>query len=132
MLVVMALAIFAFLYWFAAARPLQDWSREARARHAAAVAEETALGHYLMALESLPAETDVPAPTTIALSDSARAIGLEVLDVGSMDGVVEIKLAPSSPDLLFAWLEQQRLAGNGPTAAQLDAEPSGVRATLRF
>ncbi len=132
MLALMAAAIVAFLYWFAAARPLQDWSGEARARHAAAVAEEAAIGPYLMALQSLPAQVERAAPTATALANSARAIGLDVIGAESVDGEVEIRLAPSPPDLLFAWLEQQRVAGNGPQEVQLDAGSSGVSATLRF
>lgn len=132
MLALMAVAILAFLYWFAALAPLKAWSGDARDRHALALAEASALPSFLEAIQSMPPAARTAAPDPAALADSARAIGLEVIGVESLGDQVQLTLAPSPPDRLFAWLEQQRLAGQGPRVARLESEAPGVRATLRF
>lgn len=132
MLVLMAVAILAFAYAFGALAPLKTWSAEARERHARALAEEQALAPYLAALRDTPVRDEAKTPDATALADSARVIGLVVLEVETIGREVQLTLAPSPPDRLFAWLEQQRLAGHGPRVARLDPEAPGVRATLRF
>ena len=58
------------------------------------------------------------------------------LEVESADqqasGQVHITLAPAAPDLVFAWIEQQRLAGQPPRAARLRSGDGGVAAELDF
>lgn len=132
LLVLMAVSILAFAYAFGALGPLKAWSAEARDRHARALAEEAALAPYLAALRDTPARDETSAPDATALADSARAIGLVVREVETDGREVRLTLAASPPDRLFAWLEQQRLAGHGPRVARLDPEASGVQATLRF
>lgn len=132
LLALMAVAVLAFLYWFAALAPLKAWSGDARDRHARALAEQSALPSYLEAIRSTPPAAETAAPDPAVLADSARAIGLVVLGVETVGGEVQLTLAPSPPDRLFAWLEQQRLAGQGPRVARLEADAPGVRATLRF
>lgn len=134
MLSLMVAAIAAFLYWFALAAPLRAWANAAETRHARAVAEQAAALQVVDALAALPpASAQAPRPRAEALAESARALGLTVREArDDADGQARLTLGPAAPDLLFAWIEQQRLAGAGPRGVSLSAGDAGVEAELRF
>lgn len=131
MLGLMAAAIAAFIYAYALALPLSRWAGAAQARHQLAIAEQAQVQGIVAAIAAIPAPSAPASPQ--ALADSARALGLDVESSGAQpDGQVRITLAPAAPDLLFAWIEQQRLAGQPPRAARLRSGDGGVAAELEF
>lgn len=134
MLALMFVALAVFLYWFALAAPLRAWANAAETRHASAVAEQAVALQVVDALASLPpASAQAPRPRAEALAESARALGLTVREArDETDGQAHLILGPAAPDLLFAWIEQQRLAGAGPRGVALSAGDAGVEAELRF
>ena len=133
MLGLMAAAIAAFVYAYGLALPLSRWAEAAQARHQLAIAEHAQVQRIVADIAATPAPS-APAPASAqALADSAGALGLEVESAGvQAGGQVRVVLAPAAPDLLFAWIEQQRLAGQPPLAARLQSGESGVAAELDF
>lgn len=134
MLALMFVALAMFLYWFALAAPLRAWANAAETRHARAVAEQAAALQVVDALATLPpASVQSPRPRAESLAESARALGLTVREArDEADGQARLTLGPAAPDLLFAWIEQQRLAGAGPRGVSLSAGDAGLEAELRF
>tara|TARA_R110002020_G_scaffold18983_60_gene65944 strand:+ start:3489 stop:3956 length:468 start_codon:yes stop_codon:yes gene_type:complete len=131
MLGLMAAAIAAFVYAYGLALPLSRWAGAAQARHQLAIAEQAQVQGIVAAIAAMPAPS-APASAQ-ALADSARALGLEVESADQQaSGQVHITLAPAAPDLVFAWIEQQRLAGQPPRAARLRSGDGGVAAELDF
>lgn len=131
MLGLMAAAIAAFVYAYALALPLSRWADAAQARHQLAVAEHAQVQAIVAHIAQLPAPSAPQSPQ--ALADSAAALGLEVESASALaGGQTRIMLAPAAPDLLFAWIEQQRLAGQPPLAARLQSSDDGVAAELDF
>lgn len=131
MLGLMAAAIAAFVYAYGLALPLSRWAGAAQARHQLAIAEHAQLQRIVADIASVPSPS-APASAQ-ALIDSASALGLEVESASAQaGGQVRIVLAPAAPDLLFAWIEQQRLAGQPPQTARLQSGEGGVAAELDF
>ncbi len=131
MLGVMAAAIAAFVYAYGLALPLARWADAAQARHQLAIAEHAQVQGIAARIGSLPAPSTPASPQ--ALADSAVALGLAVESSSAQpDGRARIVLAPAAPDLLFAWIEQQRLAGQPPLTARLQSSDGGVAAELHF
>lgn len=131
MLGLMAAAIAAFAYAYGLALPLSRWAEAAQARHQLAIAEHAQVQRIVADIASMPAASAPAAAQTLA--DSASALGLEVESANvQASGQVRVVLAPAAPDLLFAWIEQQRLAGQPPLAARLQSGEGGVAAELDF
>lgn len=131
MLGLMAAAITAFVYAYGLALPLSRWAGAAQARHQLAIAEHAQVQRIVADIASAPVPSAPASPQ--ALADSASALGLEVESASAQaGGQVRIVLAPAAPDLLFAWIEQQRLAGQPPQAARLQSGEGGVSAELDF
>lgn len=134
MLALMFAALAAFLYWFALAAPLRAWANAAQTRHVDAVSQQAATLRVVDALAALPAASSpAPRPRAETLAESARALGITVREANDeADGQARLALGPAAPDLVFAWIEQQRLAGAGPRGVTLSAGDAGLEAELRF
>lgn len=130
MLGLMAAAIIAFVYAYALALPLSRWADAAQARHARAISEHAQVQAIVARIGEIAPASQPASPQ--ALADTASALGLDVESAGSQAGRVHITLAPAAPDLVFAWIEQQRLAGQPPATAKLESRDGGLAAELHF
>lgn len=131
MVTVAVLAVAAFVYAYGLALPMARWAESAQSRHQRAIAGAAELDGVLTALSALPAAVSSPAPE--ALASSASALGLQVDSVrGEAEGGARIALAPAAPELVFAWIEQRRLAGQPPRSVRIEAREDGVVAELDF
>lgn len=130
MLALMAAAIAVFVYAYALALPLSRWADAAEARHARAISEHARVQAIVARFgEIAPAS---PPASPQALADAATALGLDVESAGMQAGQVHITLAPAAPERVFAWIEQQRLAGQPPVTAKLESRDGGIAAELNF
>lgn len=119
----MALAIGAFVYGFGLLAPLSGWAADARADHARARADAQAIGAVIEAIESLPPPGSAATPATARASAEALGLPVRELDADTLE------LGPAAPDLVFAWLERQRRAGQLPPSLHL--QPAGEKTGVR-
>lgn len=137
MLVVMGIAVAAFMLWLGLLRPLQAWAHEARARHDRAAAE---LAWVRSAVRELEAKgTGQPAPQAVTgfkeiILDTAAGTRVEVTRQRIDEaGGLAIGIDAVGPPELFAWLDRLYADhGIAPVSMQVDKRNGALRVEVAF
>lgn len=132
MLLVMAVAIGAFVYWLGLLRPLEQARLHAEQRYLDAARAHLESGAAVAELDAAGMRGNSGLAQDLAAN--ARAAGLDdVRKEGEAGGPVAIVIDRASPQTLFAWLDALRQQhGIVPTTVHLEARDGAVQARLEF
>lgn len=135
MLLVMAAAVGAFVYWYALLGPLRAWGEAARQRHDHAALELRSVIADARAIEALrrrrPTEATSPAD---AIATSARAAGIAIArHRQAADGTLMVDVDAAPAPALFGWLDALRREHDiGPVSLQIAKANGQLKAALGF
>ena len=136
MLVVMLLAVAAFLAWFALLRPLSRWQQDAAAERAGATALLAEVRAARAELARFQAALPDAQPEPVALEEllprSATAAGVALSRQQERDGLLIAGIDAVQAPALLAWLDALARRGVAPVALDLGERDGHLHAEVAF
>lgn len=136
MLIVMLLAVAAFLVWFAVLRPLVRWEETAAADRQAAAATLAGVRSARAELDAFHAALSAPATEAVTLAEllprTASAAGVALSRQQPRDGLLTVGIDAVDAPALLAWLDALARQGVAPVALEVGERDGRLHAELAF